>query len=199
MSVPCQIRQSDFVAQVLAALRRSGAAPKRLTLELTESLLIDNIEDSIEKMVALKAEGVTFSLDDFGTGFSSLSYLKRLPLDQLKIDPILCRRFAAGSQWRRHRPDHHRPGTDPELVGHCPKGVETEEQRAFLARDRLSAPSRVICAAGRCPADEFERLSSNFTNKSTDRLLTGLPFPTGYGTTPVEPLGPSVDKGRDVE
>ncbi|WP_370869093.1 putative bifunctional diguanylate cyclase/phosphodiesterase [Rhodoferax sp.] len=81
-----QFHQSDFVEQVLAALDQSGANASRLKLELTESLLIKNVEDVIAKMTALKASGVGFSLDDFGTGYSSLSYLKRLPLDQLKID-----------------------------------------------------------------------------------------------------------------
>jgi diguanylate cyclase (GGDEF)-like protein/PAS domain S-box-containing protein len=81
-----QFYQSDFVEQVLAILSKTGANPMRLKLELTESLLVTNIEDVITKMHHLKAIGVGFSLDDFGTGYSSLSYLKRLPLDQLKID-----------------------------------------------------------------------------------------------------------------
>lgn len=81
-----QIKQTHFVEQVLEVLKKSGANPQRLKLELTESLLVDDIEDIIQKMVALKASGVGFSLDDFGTGYSSLTYLKRLPLDQLKID-----------------------------------------------------------------------------------------------------------------
>jgi len=81
-----QIRQSDFVAQVLEIVQRFGAVAKRLKLELTESLFVVDVEDTIAKMKALNALGIGFSLDDFGTGYSSLSYLKRLPLDQLKID-----------------------------------------------------------------------------------------------------------------
>ena len=72
--------------QVLATLDRTGADPQNLELELTESMLVDNIEDIIAKMTELKLHGLGFSLDDFGTGYSSLSYLKRLPLDQMKID-----------------------------------------------------------------------------------------------------------------
>jgi diguanylate cyclase (GGDEF)-like protein/PAS domain S-box-containing protein len=81
-----QFHQSDFVAQVQAALTSSSTNPKRLKLELTESLLVSNVEDVIAKMAALKLLGISFSLDDFGTGYSSLVYLKRMPLDQLKID-----------------------------------------------------------------------------------------------------------------
>ncbi|WP_394756176.1 EAL domain-containing protein [Rhodoferax sp.] len=81
-----QFHQGDFVAQVMATLARTGANPQRLKLELTESLLVRDVEGIISKMSALQARGVGFSLDDFGTGYSSLSYLKRLPINQLKID-----------------------------------------------------------------------------------------------------------------
>ena len=81
-----QFKQAGFVESVLATLARSGATPTRLKLELTESMLVEDVEGIIAKMAALKARGVGFSLDDFGTGYSSLAYLKRLPLDQLKID-----------------------------------------------------------------------------------------------------------------
>lgn len=81
-----QMHQVDFVEQVLAVLAQTGANPKQLKLELTESLLLHDIEDTIDKMNRLKAQGIGFSLDDFGTGYSSLAYLKRLPLEQLKID-----------------------------------------------------------------------------------------------------------------
>jgi diguanylate cyclase (GGDEF)-like protein/PAS domain S-box-containing protein len=81
-----QFHHKEFVAQVLAVIQRTGAQPQHLKLELTESLLVHDVEDVIVKMNELKANGLGFSLDDFGTGYSSLSYLKRLPLDQLKID-----------------------------------------------------------------------------------------------------------------
>jgi diguanylate cyclase (GGDEF)-like protein/PAS domain S-box-containing protein len=81
-----QFKQADFVDSVLATLARTQAMPKLLKLELTESMLVDDVEAIISKMGVLKAHGIHFSLDDFGTGYSSLAYLKRLPLDQLKID-----------------------------------------------------------------------------------------------------------------
>jgi len=86
-----QIRHPQFVDQVMAILDTTGARPDRLKLELTESLMLNDVEDIISKMAALKALGVAFSLDDFGTGYSSLGYLKRLPLDQLKIDQSFVR------------------------------------------------------------------------------------------------------------
>ncbi len=81
-----QFHQKDFVRQVLQVLERTGANPALLKLELTESLLLDDVQDIAAKMTELRARGVCFSLDDFGTGYSSLAYLSRLPLDQLKID-----------------------------------------------------------------------------------------------------------------
>ena len=86
-----QFRQPDFVAQVLQTLQNHQADPHKLKLELTESLLLGDIEDTIVRMEQLKSEGVGFALDDFGTGYSSLSYLKRLPLDQVKIDQSFVR------------------------------------------------------------------------------------------------------------
>ena len=81
-----QFRQRDFVARVVEVLRETGARPHLLKLELTESLVLDDVEDTVAKMGLLKTKGVRFSVDDFGTGYSSLAYLTRLPLDQLKID-----------------------------------------------------------------------------------------------------------------
>ncbi len=84
---PRQLRSPDFVDDVRMALDSTGAPPDRLKLELTEGMLIDDIDGSVAKMRELRRLGVGFALDDFGTGFSSLSLLQRLPLDQLKIDP----------------------------------------------------------------------------------------------------------------
>ncbi len=86
-----QFRQRDFAQQVQQVLQQTGANPRLLKLELTESLVLDNVGDTIEKMHEIKALGVRFSMDDFGTGQSSLGQLKRLPLDQLKIDQSFVR------------------------------------------------------------------------------------------------------------
>jgi EAL domain-containing protein (putative c-di-GMP-specific phosphodiesterase class I) len=81
-----QFRQPHFVDDVRDALGRWGVDPRRLKLELTESLLLQEMDDSVRKMRALERLGVSLSLDDFGTGYSSLAYLKQLPLSQIKID-----------------------------------------------------------------------------------------------------------------
>ena len=86
-----QFRDTDFVQKVMFAIQSTEANPHLLRLELTESMLHSDIEETIEKMSTLRMIGVRFSLDDFGTGYSSLSYLKRLPLDQLKIDQSFVR------------------------------------------------------------------------------------------------------------
>ena len=81
-----QFRQDDFVERVRHVLAHTGAHPANLVLEVTESLLIEDLDDTIARMTEIVGLGVRFSIDDFGTGYSSLAYLKRLPLYELKID-----------------------------------------------------------------------------------------------------------------
>jgi diguanylate cyclase (GGDEF)-like protein/PAS domain S-box-containing protein len=127
-----QFQQSDFVGQVVAVLASTGARPQRLKLELTESLLAANLHQIVEKMRALKELGINFSLDDFGTGFSSLSYLKLLPLDQLKIDQSFVRDVLTD-------PNDAAIATTIIALARTlglnviAEGVETDEQRSFLA------------------------------------------------------------------
>jgi diguanylate cyclase (GGDEF)-like protein len=128
-----QFRQADFVDTVRQALESARAPAAKLKLELTESLIVDDIEGTIEKMRALKELGVGFSLDDFGTGYSSLSYLTRLPLDQVKID----------QSFVRNLPDSANDAAVVQTIitlanslgiAVIAEGVETEAQRQFLAR-----------------------------------------------------------------
>ena len=126
-----QIRQIDFVGTVCGILARTGANPVLLKLEITESLLLTDAEDIIDKMGALKTIGVRFSLDDFGTGYSSLGYLKRLPINQLKIDKSFVRDVLTDPN------DAAIAQTVLALAGSLgletvAEGVETEGQLAFL-------------------------------------------------------------------
>nr|WP_315493974.1 EAL domain-containing protein [uncultured Rhodoferax sp.] len=127
-----QFRQEDFVDLVRTALQDTGANPHLLKLELTESLVLDNVQDTIEKMQALKALGLRFSMDDFGTGQSSLTYLTRLPLDQLKIDQSFIRNL--GEQAADAVMVQTIIGMAETLgLEVIAEGVETEDQRDFLA------------------------------------------------------------------
>jgi diguanylate cyclase (GGDEF)-like protein/PAS domain S-box-containing protein len=126
-----QFHQVDFVAQVHAAIERHAINPRRLKLELTESMLVDDIDIIIVTMNALKAIGVQLSLDDFGTGYSSLQYLKRLPLDQLKIDQSFVRDIATDSSDKAIVRTIIAMARSLELDV-IAEGVETGEQRQFL-------------------------------------------------------------------
>jgi EAL domain-containing protein (putative c-di-GMP-specific phosphodiesterase class I) len=141
------VHQAGFVDMVRNALMRSGAPAHRLKLELTESLLLQDVDDTVRKMKLLKQDGVCFSLDDFGTGYSSLSYIKRLPLDQLKIDQSFVRDIDSDAN------DVSIIRTIVALAGSMQlqviaEGVETASQRFLL--EQHCRPSRVICLAARC-------------------------------------------------
>ncbi|TWO71601.1 EAL domain-containing protein [Caenimonas sedimenti] len=128
-----QFRHPDFVDEVMTCIRAAGIEPSKLKLELTESLLADGIEVTVAKMGSLKAMGVGLSLDDFGIGYSSLSYLKRLPLDELKIDREFVKDILTDAN------DAAIAGTIIGLarslgLNVIAEGVETIEQRDFLAR-----------------------------------------------------------------
>jgi EAL domain-containing protein (putative c-di-GMP-specific phosphodiesterase class I) len=127
-----QLHHPDFVSHVLAILDETGANPLRLKLELTESLLVNDVEETISKMMALKSKGVSFSLDDFGTGYSSLAYLKRLPLDQLKIDQSFIRDMLVDRDDATIALAILSLGQSLGLAV-IAEGVETEPQRDFLA------------------------------------------------------------------
>ena len=127
-----EFRHADFVPSVVETLERTGANPTRLVLELTESVLVDDIEVVIAKMVALREIGIGFSLDDFGTGYSSLSYLKRLPLNQLKIDQSFVRDVLIDGNDAVIARTIVALGRNLSLDV-IAEGVETAEQRAFLA------------------------------------------------------------------
>ena len=153
---PRQFRQADLVAQVREVLARTGADPARLSLELTESVVIDNMEETGEKMRELKALGIGFALDDFGTGSSSLAYLKRLPLDQLKID----RSFVMDLE--RNEDDAAICAGIISLAHNLrlkvvAEGVETEAQRHFLADTHRCDFLQGFLLGRPVPVAEFER------------------------------------------
>lgn len=151
-----QFQQEGFVASVLDVLAATGADPHKLKLELTESMLLDNVEGIIIKMESLKIYGIRFSLDDFGTGYSSLSYLKRLPLSQLKIDQSFVRDVTSDANDAAIARTIISLGQTLGLEV-IAEGVETEGQRTFLADFGCHAYQGYLFGRPE-PADEFERL-----------------------------------------
>jgi len=151
-----QFRLPTFADEVLNLVDYFRIDPARLKLEVTESLLLDSVDDTIAKMALLEGRGIRFSMDDFGTGYSSLSYLKRLPLYQLKIDQSFVRDVL----------------TDPNDVaiiktiialaqsmslGVIAEGVETEAQRRFLEANGCHAFQGYLFSKP-VPIEDFERL-----------------------------------------
>ena len=152
-------------------LKKYAISADRLKLELTESLVLDNIDDTIIKMQELKEVGVHFSMDDFGTGYSSLAYLTQLPLNQLKIDQSFVRNIGV------------KP-TDAVIVqtiigmanNLCmeviAEGVETEEQRAFLEQYGCSAIQGYLFGRP-LPLDQFEQ-SLGIQGKNNSAAASGF-------------------------
>ena len=129
-----QFRHAEFVTDILGTLKQTGANPKRLKLELTESLLLTDVQEATDKMRALRDVGVRFALDDFGTGYSSLSYLKSLPLDELKIDQSFVRDLLTDSKNAAIALTVLALGLRLGLDV-VAEGVESEAQRDFLIRN----------------------------------------------------------------
>ncbi len=132
---PMHFQRGQFVQCVQAALEKHGLRGEQLELEITESLLLHNAEQAIDTLHRLKALGVRIALDDFGTGFSSLSYLKRLPIDKIKIDRSFIQEIAT---------DHHDAAITQGIISMAhhlsltvvAEGVETASQVDFLRGSR---------------------------------------------------------------
>ena len=153
-----QFHQPDFVKHVRQSLLASGADPARLKLELTESVVLDNVDIVVSRMRQMNALGVGFALDDFGIGYSSLSYLKRLPLDQVKIDQSFVRDIPGDPNdvaiVRAILAMSHSLGLDV-----IAEGVETEEQRDFLAQHNCQGYQGYLFSKP-LPIEEFEQFAT---------------------------------------
>ncbi|MDE2427507.1 MAG: EAL domain-containing protein, partial [Burkholderiales bacterium] len=150
-----QFQQANFVDSIAASLKENALSPDKIELELTESILIRDVEDTLKKLASLAELGVKLSIDDFGTGYSSLSYLKRFPINKLKID----RSFI-----------DHLPTDESDVaivtaiihLAHALKlrviaeGVETAQQREFL-RELNCDELQGFLFSPAVPEDEFEK------------------------------------------
>lgn len=151
-----QFQQADFVEQVRQVLSETAIKPELLKLELTESMMLDDIHDTIDKMNILKKMGVRFSMDDFGTGYSSLAYLTQLPLDQLKIDQSFISNIGVKNS------DAVIVQTiigmaDNLSIEAIAEGVETEAQRCFLEQHHCQLYQGYLFSSP-VPIEQFECL-----------------------------------------
>lgn len=161
-----QFRQPEFVGSVLRVVAAAGIDPTRLKLEITESLTLENMDDTVAKLGALRARGITISVDDFGTGSSSLAYLARLPLDQIKIDKSFVDKL----------PGTRNDGLIVQAILAMGKGmglhviaegVETRAQLGFLASHGCDAYQGYLFGKP-LPVDEFDALAAAMAGASAD-------------------------------
>ena len=167
---PTQLYQDGFIEEVLKVVTETGADPKRLKLELTESMLVTDMEQAIARMRQLKLAGIRFSIDDFGTGYSSLQYLQQLPLDQLKIDQSFVRGLpdASSSLAIIRAVIAMAESLGLEVIA---EGVETEVQRDILLANGCRLYQGYLYAKP-LPAEQVERLEI-INNLSVDIKALG--------------------------
>jgi diguanylate cyclase (GGDEF)-like protein/PAS domain S-box-containing protein len=166
-----QFRQPDFVDQVKHELERSSAKADRLKLELTESAVLDDVDDTIAKMNTLREIGVRFSMDDFGTGYSSLAYLTQLPLDQLKID----RSFVSTIETSRANAVIVQTIINMSItlgMQVIAEGVETDGQCAFLEHAGCRAYQGFLFSKA-LPLEGFEALLHSAAERGISRASEG--------------------------
>lgn len=163
-----QFRQAGFVDSVIATLRDTGFRPQHLELELTESVIMHDVEESVRKIVALRQLGVVVSIDDFGSGYSSLNYLEQLPVDALKIDRTFIQRIRLGQP-------------DPPLIqaivdlahnlgmGVTAEGVETKHQLAQLREMGCDKAQGHLLGMAE-PANEIKELAKRLWSSQASNL-----------------------------
>lgn len=158
-----QFYEPDFVNQVRTAVEKHAINPAQLKLELTESMMLDQVDRAIETMSALKEIGVRFSLDDFGTGYSSLQYLKKLPLSQLKIDQSFVRDIAddVNDQAIVRTIIAMAETLNLNVIA---EGVETEQQRQLLQTNGCNTYQGYLFSRP-LPLQEFESLLQQFSDQ----------------------------------
>ncbi len=155
-----QFRQADFIEQIQNAINNNNILASHLFIELTEGVVIDNIQETIKIMHALKKLGVKISIDDFGTGYSSLAYLKQLPLDQLKIDQNFVRDITTDEN------DAIIVETIINMAHNLQfdviaEGVENKEQKDFLVKKGCTV-FQGYYFGNPLPAEEFKEFLHQF-------------------------------------
>lgn len=174
-----QFHQPDFVRSVLETLRRTGANPRNIEIELTESTLVSDVEAVVERISELKTHGLRFSVDDFGIGYSSLSYLQRLPLDKLKIDISFVRRILTdpSSSAIAQAIISLARALDLDVIA---EGVESEEQQRCLARLGCHSCQGFLISRP-LPAAHFEAMMTGMSAVPPESQWQGRLFQAGTG------------------
>ena len=171
---PRQFRENDFPVRVAEILKSTQLAPGMLELEVTESSVMESVDDAIEKLNTLNAMGVHLSVDDFGTGYSSLSYLRKLPIHSLKIDQSFILNMTGDRSTQAIVASTiylaHRLG-----LGVVAEGVETEEQRELLRNWQCDILQGYLFHKP-VTCDQFEKLLAQYQDefKSLSRACSNL-------------------------
>jgi EAL domain-containing protein (putative c-di-GMP-specific phosphodiesterase class I) len=155
---PVQFKNLNLASTVMGALQESGLLASRLELEITESVLLQNSEATLQTLHELRAQGVRISLDDFGTGYSSLSYLRSFPFDKIKIDRSFVQELATREDSMAIVRAVAGLGRSLGIVTTA-EGVETQEQLDLLRREGCNQAQGYLFSQPR-PASEVERMLS---------------------------------------
>jgi diguanylate cyclase (GGDEF)-like protein len=156
---PRQFADPNLLVDVGAALEKSGMPPELLELEITESMLMQNVEHAVQVLTAIKSLGITLAVDDFGTGYSSMSLVKKFPIDVLKIDRSFVRDIASDSEDKAIADAIIALGRALDLTI-VAEGVETAEQEAFLRAHNCDEIQGYLISKP-IPADEFAGFLAN--------------------------------------
>lgn len=159
-----QLQDETFDAQVINALAEAGVEPSRLTLEVTETAIVENLEMAARTLGRLRSNGVHIAIDDFGTGYSSLAYLKSLPLDYLKVDKQFINDLT--SQKRDRIVIHSLVELARSLgIGVIAEGVETEAQLNLLSREGCNCYQGYLCSPP-LPASRLEEFVAEWNRRA---------------------------------
>ena len=158
---PRQFADSNLLHDIRAALEKSGMAPELLELEITESMVVQNLERTMQVLEAIKSAGITLSIDDFGTGYSSMSLVKKLPIDALKIDRSFVREIVQNTEDRAIADAIIALGKALDLTV-VAEGVETLEQELFLRAHNCDEIQGNLFSRP-VPADEFAEFVAGHT------------------------------------
>ena len=162
-----QFQQPDFHKRVAEVLRKHGIDPSLIEIELTEGLVMEDTESAQRELAQLKKIGLRISIDDFGTGYSCLSYLRRFPIDVLKIDRSFVQEIGEQPGWRKHHRRHHLAGQEPP-AGNRRRGRRDARPSSTTCWTMAATWCRASCSASRWKCSLIEPLLAALEQGDTD-------------------------------